>query len=61
MDEILHKMFHYHKENDFDLYNGGKVRLKRSEIQAVSPKYENTLVTCTNGKSYLLKGRGYGV
>ncbi len=46
----------------YELSRGGWVRFDwDNDVQAVRPKWEDTLVTLNNGMSYLLRGRGYGV
>ena len=49
-------------ETSYELSRGGWVKFDwEKDVQAVRPKYEDTLVTLRNGASYLLRGRIYGV
>jgi len=43
------------------LYDSGFVRFSSNEIQSVGPMYDGTMVTLKSGKTYILKGRNYGV
>lgn len=45
----------------YQLSRGGWAEFAWEDVQACRPHYENTVVTLSNGVSYLLKGREYGV
>jgi len=48
--------------SEYILAKGGWVQFDwEKDVQSVRPQYEDTVVTLTNGVSYLLKGRKYGV
>ena len=47
---------------EYELSRGGWVKFDWDrDVQAVRPKWEDTLVTLYSGMSYLLRGRSYGV